>query len=236
MAQLPGWMPILLDRISWGCSTSPLFAQLAEEEKVMVVGKEICAELLPFIKELPSRIGAVRDKVPASMEAARNLLGQLADDERHYQGLFLKQCELAGLSQDEIESAPIVKATVELCQTMEDMCCRRDYVDGIHAVVAAELAATMFARSVAPSYETHFQKKKDQYDKAYVDEGLAWLRLHAKPHTRHAIWMMRMLGDIEDASGNDIPEAADRVIGCILRLWRCPNEESRIPPVAAAAR
>jgi pyrroloquinoline quinone (PQQ) biosynthesis protein C len=229
MAQLPGWMPILLDRISWGCSTSPLFVNLADENKLLETGKTSCSELWPFIKELPNNIAYVRDKAPESNVAAKNLLGQLADDERHYQQLFIKQCHLAGLTDEELATLNPNQATQDFCNAMNSMCQKSDFVNGVHAIVAAEFAATLFSRSALPSYETYFLKRASEYPPGRIEEGLAWLRLHAKTHTRHAIWMIRMLEDIEDSSGNEIPDAAELMLNCVFKLWQCPPEETRTP-------
>jgi hypothetical protein len=229
MAQLPGWMPILLDRIQWGCSTSPWFVNLADESKIDEMGKEICLDLWPFVRELPTNIAFVRDAIPdgaESLQAARNLLGQLSDDERHYQQLFINQCYFAGLTEQELGTVVPGPASEELCQAMRTLCRESGYVAGVHAIVAAEFAATLYSRSALPIYESHFAKSPN-HSKEQIDSGLEWLRLHAKPHTRHAIWMKRMLGDIEDSSGNEIPPAAELLLNCLLKVWQCPADESK---------
>jgi hypothetical protein len=233
MAQLPGWMPILLDRIQWGCSTSPWFVNLADENKIQVTGKAICLELWPFIRELPTNIAFVRDAVPEQMVAAKNLLGQLSDDERHYQQLFIQQCYFAGLTEQDLGVVePSTERAAEICKAMREMCRESDYRNGIYAIVAAEFAATLYSRTALPSYEKYFLTRSEK-TKEQVDEGLQWLRLHAKPHTRHAIWMKRMLGDIEDSSGNDIPYAAEILLIALLNLWQCPSDEARSTQPAA---
>jgi pyrroloquinoline quinone (PQQ) biosynthesis protein C len=225
-------MPILLDRIQWGCSTSPWFVSLADENSIGVTGKQICLELWPFIRELPTNIAFVRDAVPESMIAAKNLLGQLSDDERHYQQLFIKQCYFAGVSEAELSVAEAsTPAASEICAAMREMCRESGYRDGIYAIVAAEFAATLYSRTALPSYEKHFQRRANKTPEQ-IDEGLQWLRLHAKPHTRHALWMKRMLGDIEDASGNDVPYAAEILLNALLKLWQCPSDDSRTPQSA----
>lgn len=229
MAQLPGWMPILLDRIQWGCSTSPWFVSLADERKITDTGRSICLELWPFIRELPTNIAFVRDAIPEAAEnlvAARSLLGQLSDDERHYQKLFVDQCYFAGLTEYDLGTVEPTVHSAELCEAMRKMCREADYRDGVYAIVAAEFAATLYSRSALPIYEKHFQRQ-EQFNGAELDKGLAWLRLHAKTHTRHAIWMKRMLGDLEDDSGNEIPFAAELLLNCVLKLWQCPPEDTR---------
>ncbi len=226
MASLPGWMPILLDRINWGCTTSPWFVDLADETKVRYRGRQILLDLWPYIRELPRNIAAVRSQVPSHMQAACNLLSQLSDNERHYQQLFTAQMPMAGLTLEEVESYPINPDTQVLREKMVEMCQQRTYVDGIYAIVAAELIATMYSRSSLPLYEKYFERNVDPQ---LADEGLAWVRLHAKTHTRHAIWMKRMLCDIEDSSGNEIPEAAEEILTAFMRVWQCPSEETRLP-------
>lgn len=229
MAQLPGWMPILLDRIQWGCSTSPWFVNLADETKIKETGTAICLELWPFVRELPTNIAFVRDTVPEEMTAAKNLLGQLSDDERHYQQLFIKQCYFAGLTETEMSIVkPSTPEAAELCSVMRDMCRGSDFKNGIYAIVAAEFAATLYSRAAMPSWENYFLSRSDK-TKEDVDEGLQWLRLHAKTHTRHALWMIRMLGDIEDSSGNELPHAAELLLGALLKMWHCPSEDVKTP-------
>lgn len=228
MAQLPGWMPILLDRIQWGCSTSPWFVNLADESKIYDMGRQICLDLWPFIRDLPTNIAFVRDVVPDHMTAAKNLLGQLSDDERHYQKLFLQQCYFAGVTEEELCTAVPTDDARELCESMNRLCRESTYQDGVYAIVAAEFAATLYSRSALPSYETYYSKHHNK-TKEDLDEGLEWLRLHAKTHTRHAIWMKRMLGDIEDAAGDEIPYAAEFLLNSVLKLWKCPTEDSKSP-------
>lgn len=226
MAQLPGWMPILLDRIQWGCSTSPWFVNLADESKIHETGKSICLDLWPFVRELPTNIAFVRDAVPEHMTAAKNLLGQLSDDERHYQMLFVKQCYFAGLTEEDLGTVQPTPDAAELCEAMISTCRESTFADGIHSIVAAEFAATLYSRAALPSYEKYFGKHPDKTPEE-IDIGLEWIRLHAKPHTRHAIWMKRMLGDLEDSSGNEIPPAAEKLLNALLKLWQCPSDESR---------
>jgi hypothetical protein len=111
---------------------------------------------------------------------------------------------------------------------MKRMCRESSYQDGIYAIVAAEFAATLYSRAAIPSYEKYFEKHAGK-TKEEMDSGLEWLRLHAKSHIRHAIWMKRMLGDIEDSSGDDIPYAAELLLNHVLKLWKCPTEDAETP-------
>lgn len=217
-------MPILFDRINWGCSTSPWFIDLADESKIIKRGRRIVLDLWPYIHELPVYISAVRKAVPEHMTAACNLLSRLSDDERQYQRLFVQQFPLAGLTVEEVESEPVNPRSARLCEAMAEMCQRRSFAYGVHAIVAAELVATMYGRASIPLYERYFQKYADNYTPQEINDGLEWLRLHAKTHTRHAIWMKRMLCDIEDEHGDQIPEGAAAVLECFLDLWECPAE------------
>lgn len=225
MGALPGWFSILFDRLNWGCTTSPWFVDLANEDKVLQRGRQIVIDLWPFIRELPVNIAAVRDAVPKHMTAACNLLSRLSDYERHYQHLFIQQFPLASITMEEIESVPVNPRTEKLCDKMAEMCQRRTFADGVHAIVTAELVATMYGRSSLPLYENHLEKQVGKkFTREQVDLGLEWLKLHAKTHTRHAIWMKRMLADIDDESGNVMPEGAAEILDCFLDVWECPSE------------
>lgn len=216
----------MLDRIQWGCSTSPWFVNLADESKIQETGKSICLDLWPFIRDLPTNIAFVRDAVPEHMTAATNLLGQLSDDERHYQKLFVQQCYFAGVTEEELCTVVASPDAAELCDAMKRMCRDSTYQDGVYAIVAAEFAATLYSRAALPSYEKYFQKHSGKTQEE-IDQGLEWLRLHAKTHTRHAIWMKRMLGDIEDAGSDEIPYAAELLLNHVLKLWKCPTEDAK---------
>ncbi|MBX9724776.1 MAG: hypothetical protein K2X81_25450, partial [Candidatus Obscuribacterales bacterium] len=169
MGSLPGWMPIMLDRINWGCSTSPWFVDLADENKVLERGRKILFELWPYVRELPLNISAVRDAVPENMIAASQLLSKLGDGERQYQRLFIQQFPLARVSQAEMDGIVPSPVTQHLCDVMSEMCTRRTIVEGIHAIVAAELSATMYCRSAVPLYEKYFEKHKDEYEPGLID-------------------------------------------------------------------
>lgn len=222
MGSLPGWMPKLLERLNWACTTSPWFIDLADDARVMERGRKILFDLWPYIRELPENIRTVKDALPESMSAASQLLGRLADGERHYQQLFLQQFELAGVTVAKVEAVKPSAVTEALCMAMTEYCKNRSYVDGIHAIVAAELAATMYCRQSLALYEQYFEKHVNEYEQQLIDSGLEWVRLHAKTHTRHAILMKRMLNDINEDAGDEIPEAAEKILSATLALWECP--------------
>lgn len=222
MGSLPGWLPVLLEKLNWGCSTSPWFIDLADESRVLERGRRIIFDLWPYIRELPLNIATVRSNLPERMMAAAQLLNKLGDDERHYQKLFLQQFDLAGVSKDELGAAKMNAATENFCLIMSTMCTKRSYAEGIHAIVAAELAATMYCRASLPSYENYFEKHSSEYEPGLIESGLEWIRLHAKTHTRHAILMKRMLNDLGDEPGQELPEAAEAILNGVLALWECP--------------
>lgn len=224
MAQLAGWMPTLLKRINWACEHSFFVRDIHNTksgEDAVEVGKNFCLDLWPFIRDLPSNVALVRDSLPPEMEAAKKLLGQLADDERRYQQLYIDQCLFAGLTVEDLDQCGNRKATYELCRLMTQYC--QNFREGILAIVTAELAATAFSRVITPFFEkyveTHPDKSKSQDD---IDAGLAWMRLHAKPHTRHAIWLKRMLEDIHDAPNNDVPPPVESILEALYTWWNCP--------------
>ncbi|MBX9686438.1 MAG: hypothetical protein K2X27_07020 [Candidatus Obscuribacterales bacterium] len=223
MGSIPGWLPILLERLNWGCTSSPWFGDLADEQKALARGRQIVIDMWPFIRELPLNIRAVREKIPSSMTAATQLLNRLADDESHYQKLFKQQFDLPRLTVEEIEAVETDPRTLRLCQQMSRCCREGSYVQGIHAIVVAELAATMYCRAALPLWEAYFERHSDEYEPGLINDGLEWVRLHAKTHTRHAIWMKRMLNDIEESNSTEIPPAAMEILDCMLSLWDCPQ-------------
>lgn len=205
-------------------------------------GREICQELWPFIRELPKNIVAVKNKLPVELESAGKFLNQLADEELHYQGLYLKQCELAGLVADELkQSLEIPHSAERLIVAMRRYCQDGTVVEGIQAVVAAELAATYFARLVLEAFEAYFARNKEKYGEEKIEVGLTWLRLHAKTNMRHALWMKRMLDSVEDSDNCDnergqkdeqntiigeakkMPPAVEEVLNAVFELWRTPE-------------
>ncbi|MBX9939526.1 MAG: hypothetical protein K2Y32_09745 [Candidatus Obscuribacterales bacterium] len=185
--------------------------------KDIKAGKEICLYLWPFIKGLPDNISSVKEKLAASFSEPETaaalapglkLLQQLADDERHYQNLYLNQCRLAGLSPEDLQE--VVKKVQEstspyadLSKAMDQFCQASSPREGVLAIITAELAATQFARIALPAFEAYFAGKPQQYPRELVDTGLEWLRLHAKPNTRHAIWMRRLLLVVEEEAEQD---------------------------------
>lgn len=226
MATKMGWMPTLIERINNGCKTSPFSAGI-QDENAIVLGREICLSLWPFIRELPRNIALVRDSLPENMEAGKKLLGQLADDELTYQTMYAKQCVLAGITQDQLKFDVLSEPTQMLCQAMRRWCESPNYRDGVLAVVTAELAATAYARNTLEIFEKYFSDHASEYSKEEIEDGLEWLRLHSRPHTRHAIWMRRMLDDIEVAPGDSLPVPAEQVLNALYRLWKCPMEDNK---------
>lgn len=225
MAKLPTWLPQLLQSINQGLISSPWLADLENEHLVLVRGRQICLTLWPFIRSLPENIAQVRLRLPAGMESAKKLLDRLADDERQYQSLFIQQFALAGISHEAAALAPVPPATADLCLLMSSYCRDGTFAEGIYAIIAAELAATAYARQSYPIYSRYFfQVARESYGKEEVESGLAWLHLHATTHTRHALWMNRMLLAIsENASGYDkMPLPVIAVSNAVFRLWECP--------------
>ena len=190
--------------------------------------QQICQELWPFIRELPVNIVSVKNKVPEDFDAATKLLNQLADDERHFQNLYLKQCQLAGLEPATLqESLEIPYSAERLLKAMRHHCQTGSVLDGVQAVIAAELAATQFARMVLPVLEDYFAEHQALYGQHRINEGLSWLRLHAKNNTRHALWMRRMLDDLESLeekhnalTSKNLPPTVDDILTAVFQLWR----------------
>ncbi len=221
------WLSALLERIQTGCRTSPVIAGLADDRLTLSNGRFLCTELWPFIKELPENIAVVREALPTqSMTAARKLLTQLADDERYYQSLFLKQAKLGGLSLEELDAMTASATAHNLKATMHKHCQTQSldpHVNGIYAIVTAELIATVFARQALPHFERHFLNYETGFSAEEINEGLNWLRLHSATQTRHALWMRRMLNEIEPIPPKEIPLTVEEILDATLACWRCPE-------------
>lgn len=229
MAKLAKWMPSLLDSIDLGCSTSFSLSQLKlENEELMTVGRAICLDLWPFIRALPENVASVRKAVPECMEAARKLLAQLADDERYYQKLYVRQCLLAGLSEQDLSSTELGVASKDLCNVMTIYCNNQNYRDGVYVIVTAELAAAACSRTILPVFEAYFEQHSTLYEAADVSAGLEWLKLHSKPQTRHALWLKRMLSDIAESDDENMPEAVETMLQAVFALWRCPENACKV--------
>ena len=222
MSSLPRWMPLLLREINRACSNSPLLAVRHDNAEAIEAGRRICLELWPFIEQLPENISAVRRMAPEGMEAGAKLLTELADDERIYQQLFIKQCNLAGLKLTDLASSKVSASTQQLCDAMTVYCQSSDYYQGILAVITAELAATAFCRSALPLFEQYFAVHASSYNDAEIEEGLAWLKLHTKAQTKHALWLKRMLGEVESHGEQQLPEPVETVLKAIMVFLHCP--------------
>lgn len=225
------WLSVLLERIQTGCRTSPVIAGLADDRVTLSNGRFLCTELWPFIKELPENIAVVREALPAqsnAMTAARKLLTQLADDERYYQSLFLKQAKLGGLSLEDLDGMTASATAHNLKATMYKHCRTQTaspHVNGIYAIVTAELIATVFARHALPHFERHFANCQTDFSAEEINEGLNWLRLHSATQTRHALWMRRMLNEIEPMPPKAMPITVEEILDATLACWCCPEPQ-----------
>jgi len=218
------WVTEVNQALGEGLATSRWLSQVKDDQ--IRAGRQICQDLWPFIRELPDYMSAVKDKLPESLEPAKHFLDNLSDEERHFQDLYLKQCELAGLSRHDLmtTNTETSAATAALLAAMNRACFEGDVVSGAQAIVVAELAATQFARSATATFEQYFSQHLDQYGSEHIEEGLKWLRLHAKPNTRHALWMNRMLvGLNQEDDSTVLPETVSEILQAIFGLW-CVEE------------
>jgi pyrroloquinoline quinone (PQQ) biosynthesis protein C len=223
MSQLPGWMPELLGRINIACPQSRLFAITDPDARVQA-WREVCKGLWPFIEGLPLNIAGVLGKVPPGSDAAARLLSQLADEERHYQQLYLKQCDLGGITAHELRTTLPSVGAAKLSSAMRRYCQDGSYAEGVYAIVSAELSATAYARCALPWFEEYFASNLSKFDASLVDEGLTWLRLHAQPNLRHAIWMRKMLGGLEESPDKNSSEPVEVVLSAIFEVLQVPPE------------
>lgn len=221
------WLSSLQSQIAAALANSALVRDI--DTAHISTGKTICQELWPFIRELPENISQVRSRLPADLEPARKFLGQLADDERHYQGLYLKQCQLAGLKAEELlETTIIPEHSRPLVEAMRRYCSDGTVAQGVEAIVTAELAASSFARVVLASFESYFAENSATYGAENIEEGLRWLRFHAKPNIRHALWMKKMLDAFDQENPADqsknLPLAVTHVLDALFVLWRTSGD------------
>lgn len=218
------WLLSLVEILNTGCSQSQFIVDLKAKKDTLNAGKELSLNLWPFISKLPKNIKSVKQNIPESMEYAKKFFTQLSDDEGFYQGLYKKQCILAGIDLNELEELTPHKNTENLCHLMSKYCKDSDFKIGILAIVTAELAATVFARHSIDHFETFFSENPDQA--IAIDEGLEWLRLHAKPQPRHAIWMRRAVDSLElDVNPpNKYPEEVETLVEAIFDFWHCSEK------------
>ncbi len=226
MSQLPGWIPELLSLLNQACAQSPMFT-ITDDEKVFQTGKDVCLSLWPFIRELPENVSAIRQKTPSHMEAAIKLFSQLADEERIYQQLYLKQCHLAGITEEQLRNVvPSVGATM-LSAVMKKHCLNGSYDEGVLVIITAELAATAWARSAQPVFETYFANHAGAFDAVAIEEGLSWLRLHAEPNLKHAKWLRKLLSDMSESnSGKSLPPAVVEVLRALYAVLQVEQQNS----------
>ncbi|HEY9713466.1 MAG TPA: hypothetical protein V6C72_08340 [Chroococcales cyanobacterium] len=222
MARLPAWMPTLIRQINFGLAESPLVNVGVRAEDALPAGREICFELWPFIEQLPSNIQKVRDRLPVNLEATRKLLDQMADEDRYYQGLYLKQCQLSGLTREQLENTKPGHNVQNLCRVLEELCQESDFTKGVLAIITAELSCTAFARAVLPIFERYFAARSDVYPREEVDQGLEWLNLHASMQTKHALWMKTALSEIK-AQEDGVPDSVIQVMDAVYKFWRLQN-------------
>jgi len=221
MGKLAAWLPDVLEHLAWGCSTSVILRNFGEKHGLSSA-QAICLDLWPAVQELPQNIASVAKKVPENMVATGRLLQQFADEERFYQQLFLKQCELLRVSKSDLLECSRSKQAFNLQSNMNKFCNQNDYLDGVLSILTAELAATAFSRTAFPLCETFFIEHMANYESDIVEDGMQWLKLHAKNQTANALLLNRSLAELPNAKCEVVPHTAQVVLKAILEIWRCP--------------
>jgi len=219
MSKTIRWMPHLATQVGWACKTSRF---LDRAENALTRAQDICLELWPLVESLPVNISHVFHAVPDEMHAAKELFGDLADDERIYQGLFLNQCELVGIARETLKRHRPSEAAINVKRVLSNYCQSDNWEDAVLAVSAVELACTGFCRVAVEQYEEYFSKQADSYSEQLVTSGLEWIRLHARPQTRNALLLLRTLSEISSATQSQIPESAESALNALFALWQCP--------------
>lgn len=227
MARSSGWLPQAIHRLRWGCENSPFIKRLSDDTDILTTGKELCLILWPFVYSLPGNVGLVLDKLPDHLVDARKLFEQLRDPELHYRALYRKQCLMTGISEVVLDSTTPDADTDNLCRLMKQYCQSDDYREGVLAVVTAELAATIYARYSYEIFSAVYGERPPLNSSVTSEEGLEWLKLHAKPHTRHAMWMKRTIDQIEadtkienSNTPKSLPEPVEKITDAVLRFLR----------------
>jgi len=229
MARITGWLGELVQELNRSCETSLYIRNLKEGGDTIETGKELCLVLWPFISQLPANVTMVRRILPTHMTAAQKFFDQLKDDERFYQGLYLQQCTLTGVDKQSLLDFKPDDKTHNLCNLMHKYCASPDYHDGVLAIVTAELAATCFARHSMEHVEKFFENQPLAERRISLDEGLAWLRLHAKPHPKHALWLMRTIEAIDaKPPSNKMPQPVEILVDAIQQFLKSDVKRARI--------
>lgn len=225
------WILTMSSIMSDGLSRSAWLAGINTDE--MAQGREICLILWPFIQQLPANIQAVRDKFAAEHTSSISFLDRLSDEELHYQNLYKDQCKLAGLDDSQLESAikAVPSPIIPLIDCTNHYCRQGNLLEGVQAIIAAEIAATQFSRRVLDIFEKYFSQHTQQYGTNAIENGLKWLRLHASPNTRQALSMKRMLNIAEAEASqpispslpNNLPVPVDAITQAVFTLWQVPG-------------
>lgn len=249
MPRTIGWLGDLIERLNVGCANSPFLEGIGREADFEVTAKRLSLILWPFMSTLPANVRRVSTMLPDDMDWAKKFFNQLKDEHGFYQNLWIKQSELLGASYEElIDFEPDVHMQ-HLVFLISDYCSKDDFKQGILAIVTAELAATIFSRHALPHVERFYSNNPPVRSAVSLEEGLSWLRLHAKPHPRHALWMKRTIESIaeplegeEDSTfnreqngrqeaTNSIPEPVDTIAAAVLKSLRS-NESVLVQPTS----
>lgn len=236
MPRTIGWLGDLIERLNVGCANSPFLEGIGREADFQVTAKRLSLILWPFMSTLPANVRRVSTMLPDDMDWAKKFFNQLKDEHGFYQNLWIKQSELLGASHEELLDFEPDVHTQRLVTLITEYCSKDDFKQGILAIVTAELAATIFSRHALPHVEQFYNNNPPTNSMVSLEEGMAWLRLHAKPHPRHALWMKRTIESIEEAgeevsilnreqngrqeATNKIPEAVDTIATAVLKSLR----------------
>lgn len=237
MPRTIGWLGDLIERLNVGCANSSFLEGMGREANFLSTVKRLSLILWPFMSTLPANVRQVSDRLPDEMAWAKKFFNQLKDEHGYYQNLWIIQSELLGASYEELIDFEPDAQMLELVRLISEYCSKDDFEEGILAIVTAELAATVFSRHALPLVERFYINNPPTNTKVSVEEGLAWLRLHAKPHPRHALWMKRtvesLAGSGEEESKQDweqngrqeatitLPEPVDAIATAVLKSLRC---------------
>ncbi|MCW5822876.1 MAG: hypothetical protein KIT34_08725 [Cyanobacteria bacterium TGS_CYA1] len=227
------WFATLLNLLETGCAKSPILEDLARPELTVAVSQNICLWSWPLISVIPENVEKVRKLLPESMVYTAKFFDQVADKDKHFQTLNLKQCRFFGFDQEQLSSwDPDVK-TSKLRNIFEAQCRSNDLKEGILAILTIELAATFFGRYSYQIVEKYFADPNHnsidgrRFTEQELIEGLAWARYHAKPNARQALWIKGLSEELELDPPNKLPPSVIQLVDAIYQWWQSPLSVER---------
>lgn len=221
MASGPLWLLSIKTELEQALANSQIVRCLKDEDQALIAGRQFSLDLWPFINELPDNVKHVRNALSSEKQFSQAYLGSVADEEKIYRNMFLEQCYLAGLSNADMENGMPSKQAAKLASVVRHACFELSAMEGLLAIIAAEISASCFSRVVYPIFEIYFAKRTDEFDARNVEKGLAWLKLHAYTDSVQTKLFLRMLKEIDLQYCKNMPAVVQDVLDAVKHLWQC---------------